>query len=204
MKKFRSLFDLCMVREGQRNGKTVKITAMSYLRPCDDKEQRMEDLLLQNSEYILLRGKGDGNWPGLLREVSIVPARRIDGQAVIDLHSSVPAEYQENAVFMMNVVTLHELCLAPGVRNLLTHEEDGGFRLLDKPIVLFDSMPCTKKGSVPILYGDFSRICIEDCGRDELWQECRKTSSDDARCAMTGYLNCTLVDRQAVWGMKLM
>ena len=75
MKKFRSLFDLCMVREGQRNGKTVKITAMSYLRPCDDKEQRMEDLLLQTSEYILLRGKGDGSWPGLLREVSIVPAR---------------------------------------------------------------------------------------------------------------------------------
>ena len=107
----------------------------------------MEDLLLQNSEYILLRGKGDGNWPGLLREVSIVPARRIDGQAVIDLHSSVPAEYQENAVFMMNVVTLHELCLAPGVRNLLTHEEDGGFRLLDKPIVLCDSCPAQRRAA---------------------------------------------------------
>ena len=204
MKKFRSLFDLCMVREGARNGKTVKITAMSYMRPCDDKEQRMEDLLLQASEYILLRGKGDGSWLGLLREVSIVPVRRLDGQAVKKLHSSVPAEYQENAVFMMNVVTLHELCLAPGVRNLLTHEEDGGFRLLDKPIVLCDSMFFTKKGSVPILYGDFSQISIEDCGRDELWQECLSEDSGAARCAMTGYLNCTLVDRQAVWGMKLM
>ena len=69
MKNCRSLFDLCPVREGARNGKTVKITAMSYLRPCDDKEQRMEDRLLQTSEYILLRGKGDGSWPGLLREV---------------------------------------------------------------------------------------------------------------------------------------
>ena len=49
MKKFRSLFDLCMVREGARNGKTVKITTMSYLRPCDDKERHMEDLLLQTS-----------------------------------------------------------------------------------------------------------------------------------------------------------
>ena len=202
MKNCRSLFDLCPVREGARNGKTVKITAMSYLRPCDDKEQRMEDLLLQTSEYILLRGKGDGSWPGLLREVSIVPVRRLDGQAVIKLHSSVPAEYQENAVFMMNVVTLHELCLAPGADNLLTHE--GGFRLLNRPIVLCDSMPCTKKGSVPILYGDFSKICIEDCGRDELWQECRSEDSGDARCAMTGDLNCTLEDRQAVWGMKLM
>ena len=204
MKKFRSLFDLCMVREGQRNGKTVKITAMSYLRPCDDREQRMEDRLLQTSEYILLRGKKDGGWPGLLREVNIVPLRRIDSQAVIDLRDSVPAEYQENAVFMMNVVTLHELRLSPGAGNLLTHEEDGGFRLLDKPIVLCDSMPCTRKGSVPILYGDFSQISIEDCGRDELWQECRSEDSGDARCAMTGYLNCTLVDRQAVWGMKLM
>ena len=204
MRKYRSLFDLCMVWEGQRNRKTVKITAMSYLRPCDDKEQRMEDLLLQTSEYILLRGKGDGSWPGLLREVSIVPARRLDGQVVIKLHNSLPEAYQENAVFMMNVVALHELCLAPGVRNLLTHEGDGDFRLLDKPIVLCDSMPCTKKGSVPILYGDFSRICIEDCGRGELWQECRNTGSDDTRCAMTGYLNCTLEDRQAVWGMKLM
>ena len=204
MKNCRSLFDLCPVREGARNGKTVKITAMSYLRPCDDKEQRMEDLLLQTSEYILLRGKRDGSWPGLLREVSIVPARRLDGQAVIKLHDSLPAEYQENAVFIMNVVTLHEMRSAPGAGKLLTHEGDGDFRLLDKPIVLCDSMPCTKKGSVPILYGAFSRICIEDCGRGELWQECRNTSSDDARCAMTGYLNCMLEDRQAVWGMKLM
>ena len=204
MKNCRSLFDLCMVREGARNEKTVKITAMSYLRPCDDKEQRMEDRLLQTSEYILLRGKGDGSWPGLLREVSIVPARRLDGQAVIDLHNSVSAEYQENAVFMMNVVTLHELRLAPGAGRLLTHEEDGGFRLLDKPIVLCDSMPCTKRGSVPILYGDFSKICIEDCGRDELWQECRTEDSGNTRCAMTGYLNCTLEDRQAIWGLKLL
>lgn len=204
MKKFRSLFDLCMVREGARNGKTVKITAMSYLRPCDDKEQRMEDLLLQTSEYILLRGKRDGSWPGLLREINIVPVRSLDGQAVFDLHRSVPAEYQESAVFMMNVVTLHELRLASGAGKLLTHEGDGNFRLLDKPIVLCDSMPCTKKGSVPILYSDLSKICIEDCGRDELWQECRNTGSDNVRCAMTGYLNFTLEDRQAVWGMKLM
>ena len=204
MKNCRSLFDLCPVREGARNGKTVKITAMSYLRPCDDKEQRMEDRLLQTSEYILLRGKRDGSWPGLLREVSIVPVRRIDSQAVIGLHDSLPEAYQNNAVFMMNVVTLHELRLAPGAGNILTHEEDGGFRLLGKPIVLCDSMPCTKKASVPVLYGDFSKICIEDCGRDELWQECRSEDSGAARCAMTGYLNCTLVDRQAVWGMKLM
>ena len=204
MRKYRSLFDLCMVREGQRNGKTVKITAMSYLRPCDDREQRMEDRLLQTSEYILLRGKGDGSWPGLLREVSIVPVRRLDGQVVIKLHSSVPAEYQENAVFMMNVVTLHELRSASGADNLLTHEGDGNFRLLGRPIVLCDSMFFTKKGSVPILYGDFSQISIEDCGRDELWQECLSEDSGAARCAMTGYLNCTLVDRQAVWGMKLM
>lgn len=204
MKKYRSLFDLCMVRAGQCNGKTVKITAMSYLRPCDDKELRMEDLLLQTSEYILLRGKGDGCWPGLLREVSIVPVRRIDGQAVIDLHDSLPEAYQKNAVFMMNIVTLHELCLAPGAGRLLTHEEDGSFRLLDKPIVLCDSMPCTKKGIVPILYGDFSKICIEDCGRDELWQECRAEDSGNTRCAMTGYLNCMLEDRQAIWGLKLM
>ena len=204
MKKFRSLFDLCMVREGARNGKTVKITAMSYLRPCDDQERRMEDLLLQTSEHILLRGKGDGSWPGLLREVSIVPVRRLDGQVVIKLHDSLPEAYQENAVFMMNVVTLHELRSVPGAGKLLTHEDDGDFRLLDKPIVLCDSMPCTKKGSVPILYGDFSRICIEDCGRGELWQECRSEDSGNARCAMTGYLNFTLEDRQAVWGMKLM
>ena len=204
MKKFRSLFDLCPVREGQRNEKTVKITAMSYLRSCDDKERRMEDLLLQTSEYILLRGKGDGSWPGLLREVSIVPVRRLDGQAVIDLRDSVPAEYQANAAFLMNVVTLHELRLAPGAGKLLTSAGNGDFQLLDKPIVLCDSMPCTKKGSVPILYGDFSRICIEDCGRGELWQECRNTGSDDTRCAMTGYLNCTLEDRQAIWGLKLL
>ena len=61
MKKWISLFDLCPIRPGMQKDRATRITAMSYLRDCSDKEQRMEKQLLNTSEYILLRGKDSFN-----------------------------------------------------------------------------------------------------------------------------------------------
>ena len=77
MKKWISLFDLCPIRPGMRNERAARITAMSYLRDCPDKEQHMEKQLLNTSEYILLRGKDSYN--GLLQRVETNPVSRITG-----------------------------------------------------------------------------------------------------------------------------
>ena len=99
MKKWISLFDLCPVRPGTHKDRAARITAMSYLRNCQDKEQHMERQLLNTGEYILLRGKDSYN--GLLQRVETNLVSRITGQAIVDLYNSVPKSHRKNAVFLI-------------------------------------------------------------------------------------------------------
>ena len=202
MKKWISLFDLCPIRPGMRNERAARITAMSYLRDCQDKEQRMEKQLLNTSEYILLRGKDSFN--GLLQMVDTNQVSRITGQAITDLYNSVPKAYRKNAVFLMNVVTLNELSRSLGLeRNLISCRDDGTFMLMEKPIVLCNAMPFISQGSVPILFGDFSKVRIEDCGRDELQEEAYDGNPDTQQYTLTGYMDCMLEEQLAVQGIRI-
>ena len=202
MKKWMSLFDLCPIRPSEQKERAARITAMSYLRDCQDKEQRMERQLLNNSEYILLRGKDSYN--GLLQRIETNPVSRITGQAIVDLYNSVPKSYRKNAVFLMNTVTLNELSRSLGMdRNLLSGRDDGTFMLMDQPIVLCNAMPFISKGSVPILFGDFGKVSIEDCGRDELQQEPCEGNPGTQQYTLTGYMDCMLEELLAVRGIKI-
>ena len=146
MKKWISLFDLCPIRPGMRNDRAARITAMSYLRACPDKEQCMEKQLLSTGEYILLRGKD--SYSGLLQRVETNPVSRITGQVITDLYNSVPKAYRKNAVFLMNTVTLNELSRSLGVeRDLIACRDDGTFTLMDKPIVLCNACPLYAKAA---------------------------------------------------------
>ena len=205
MKKWVSLYDLCPVESGTCNDGTVRITAMAYLKNCPDNAQQMEKQLLRTSEYILLRGKHGGGYGGLLRNVNVCAASRITGQAIADLYDSVPRTYQQNAVFLMNAVTMNKLRCALGVdaHDWITSRRDGSLLLMDKPVMLCNAMPFIRKGSVPILFGDFSKVSIKDCGRDEMQRESCNGSSDRLLCTMTGYMNCVLEDKQAIWGLKI-
>ncbi len=202
MKKWMSLFDLCPIRPSEQKERAARITAMSYLRDCQDKEQRMERQLLNTSEYILLRGKDSYN--GLLQRIETNPVSRITGQAIVDLYNSVPKSYRKNAVFLMNTVTLNELSRSLGVdRNLLSSRDDGTFMLMDQPIVLCNAMPFISKGSVPILFGDFGKVSIEDCGRDELQQEPCDDNPGTQQYTLTGYMDCMLEEQLAVRGIRI-
>lgn len=202
MKKWMSLFDLCPIRPSVQKERAVRITAMSYLRNCQDKEQCMEKQLLNTGEYILLRGKDSYN--GLLQRVETNPVSRITGQAIIDLYNSVPKAYRKNAVFLMNTVTLNELSRSLGLdRDLISCRDDGTFMLMDKPIVLCNAMPFISQGSVPILFGDFSKVSIEDCGRDELHEEPYDSNSSSMKCTLTGYMDCRLEEQLAVRGIRI-
>ena len=122
MKKWTSLYDLRPVRSGTRNDGTVCITAMAYLKNCQDNAQQMEKQLLRTSEYILLRGKHGGGYGGLLREVNMCAASKITGQAITALYTGVPEAYRQKAVFLMNAVTLNGLrgTLDADVHNWIT------------------------------------------------------------------------------------
>ena len=202
MKKWMSLFDLCPIRPSEQKERAARITAMSYLRDCQDKEQRMEKQLLNTGEYILLRGKDSYN--GLLQRIETNPVSGITGRAIVDLYNSVPKSYRKNAVFLMNTVTLNELSRSLGVdRNLLSSRDDGTFVLIDQPIVLCNAMPFISKGSVPILFGDFGKVSIEDCGRDELQQEPCEGNPGTQQYTLTGYMDCMLEEQLAVRGIKV-
>ena len=202
MKKWMSLFDLCPIRPSEQKERAARITAMSYLRDCQDKEQRMERQLLNTGEYILLRGKDSYN--GLLQRIETNPVSRITGRAIMDLYNSVPKSYRKNAVFLMNTVTLNELSRSLGMdRNLLSGRDDGTFMLMDQPIVLCNAMPFISKGSVPILFGDFSKVSIEDCGRDELQQEPCEGNPGTQQYTLTGYMDCMLEEQLAIRGIKI-
>jgi HK97 family phage major capsid protein len=202
MKKWMSLFDLCPIRPSGQKERAARITAMSYLRDCQDKEQRMEKQLLNTGEYILLRGKDSYN--GLLQRIETNPVSGITGRAIVDLYNSVPKSYRKNAVFLMNTVTLNELSRSLGVdRNLLSSRDDGTFVLMDQPIVLCNAMPFISKGNVPILFGDFGKVSIEDCGRDELQQEPCEGNPGTQQYTLTGYMDCMLEEQLAVRGIKV-
>ena len=205
MKKWISLYDLCPVGSGTRNDGTVRITTMAYLKNTSDNAQQMEKQLLRTSEYILLRGKHGGGYGGLLREVNMCAASKITGQAITALYTGVPEVYRQNAVFLMNAVTLNELrrVLGADAHDWITSRRDGSLLLMDKPVMLCNAMPFIRKGSVPILFGDFSKVSIKDCGRGELQQEPCNGSSDGLVYTMTGYMNCVLEDKQAIWGLKI-
>ena len=62
------------------------------------------------------------------------------------------------------------------------HASDG-FLLMNVPVLLSDSMPCAGEGKVPVLFGDLSQICIEDCGRDDLLTSTGDQSSPEKSSA---------------------
>ena len=205
MKKWISLYDLCPVGSGTCNDGTVRITAMAYLKNCPDNAQQMEKQLLRTSEYILLRGKHGGGYGGLLREVNVCAASKITGQAITALYTSVPNVYRQSAVFLMNVVTLNKLRCALGVdaHDWITCRRDRSLLLMDKPVMLCNAMPFIRKGSVPMIFGDFSKVSIKDCGCDEMQQEPCNRNDNMLVCTMTGYMNCVLEDKRAIWGLKI-
>ena len=52
----KTLFDFCTLAEGTRDTDTIRVTACARFGNTDAPERRMEERLLLDSEYTLLRG----------------------------------------------------------------------------------------------------------------------------------------------------
>ena len=100
----KTLFDFCTLAEGTRDTDTIRVTACARFGNTDAPERRMEERLLLDSEYTLLRG-GNG-FDGILRLVNVTPARTIDETSIRNLYENIPEKHRRHAVFMLNAVTL--------------------------------------------------------------------------------------------------
>jgi|GEM_PF-5269941 len=205
MINWKTLFDLCPVQKRPNSKRGTHITARAYLRRGDKTAVRMEKNLLDAGEYILLRGKGNGSYPGLLQEVDTLPVQEIGEEEILQLCQSVPKEYRSKAVFLMNAITQHELYNALRDSTLcnMTCGANNVFRIMNIPIMLTNAMPCIGTGKVPVLYGDFSQIQIEDGEREDMQQEAREEMPDGFTCTLCGYMDCRILDRTAVKGLKI-
>ena len=200
-----SLYDLCPRVHVPRSEKMIPINSVARLNNGDDRQKCMEEQLHHTGEYILLRGKKDGSYNGLLSEVDVASVKDIGETEILSLVSSVPEGYRKNAVFLMNFSTLYGLYNALRNSTLCRMATDwsGRFLIMNTPVMLTNAMPMIGRGSVPVLYGDFSGVRIEDGGHDAVKSEIREGVPKGITCSLKGYMGCSLTDREAVKGLKM-
>ena len=205
MRTMDSLYDLCSRKQVARNEKMIPINVVAHLRSSDDRQKRMEEQFHHTGEYILLRGKKDGSYGGLLGEVDAMPVHNIGESEILSLVSSVPEGYRKNAVFLMNFSILYGVYNALKNSTLcrMTTDWSGRFLIMNTPVMLTNAMPLVGRGSVPVLYGDFSGVHIEDGGHDAVKSEVREGTPEGIICSLKGYVGCILIDREAVKGLKI-
>ena len=88
---------------------------------------------------------------------------------VVNLIFSLPEQYRRNGTLLMNektLLSLHKQCLAQGTNLWFGKTNDGkddtffGYR-----IVRSGAMPDAETGNTPILFGDFKKAYVNDCGK---------------------------------------
>lgn len=205
MNRWKSLYDACPAVQVSRTENMMHVTVMAHLKSSGDNQRGMEQMLRSTGEYILLRGKGDGSYGGLLNMVDVTPVRNIGEDEILRLVSSVPEEKRKNAVFMMNFETLsrlHETLKSSTICRMST-DWKGQFHIMNTPVMLCSAMPCSDREKVPVLYGDFSAVRVEEGGHDAMQTEPRMGHPSGVTCTLRGYFSCRLYDREAVKGMKV-
>lgn len=157
---------------------------------------------------------GDGNHKplGLLRQlertVETQNAGAITVDDVVDLQHAIPEPYRRNAVFLMSDAAVRELQKIRTAfdRNIWEDELTKGTptKLLGVPIIVCDVLPAPESGTVPILYGDFSRFVIGD--RDH--RSVKRLNELYARTGQVGFkisqrVDALLMDKRAIAGLKV-
>ena len=130
------------------------------------------DLLAVSEEEAFIAGDGEDKPLGLIRQVKVgsmtESAGSLSVEDVLNLIFSVPEKHRRNGVLLMNdntLLALYKQCAAQGQNLWLGKTNDGkddtffGYR-----IVRCSSMPDAASGSMPILFGDFKQVYINNNG----------------------------------------
>ena len=203
MNQHKTLLQLCQMTCAPRNAQCKPITGTAWCAFTDD-DPRRAVRVTRALQHTTARALLSDREKGLLRQVEAIPTDQITEEALLQLWQSVPREHQANAVFLMNGATLETLynTLKDGPYAVLSRTEHG-FHLMNKPVVLDTNMPCIEPGTVPILYGDFSRVQITDQGTGKLRARKDPAHPGMEECSMNAYMDVRLMDRQAVKGVKI-
>ncbi len=166
----------------------------------------------REEEEAFLDGDGRGKPLGLLRQLDRVVISENPGHIsmddVIDLQHAIPMPYRKNAVFLMSEDAGRELrkIRTVGERNIWEGDmcRDMPVKLLGVPVIICDSLPGVESGSIPLLYGDFSRILIGDRNHRSI----RRLNELYARYGQVAYtvsqrVDSVLLDKRAIGGLKV-
>ena len=126
------------------------------------------DRLAVSEEEAFLCGDGTDKPLGLIHQVKVGCATEAAGAVslddVLNLVFSVPDKHRRNATLLMNDNTLLQLYkqAMEQDKQLLLGNGDSFFGI---PIVRCAAMPDAQSGSIPILFGDFKQVYINNCGK---------------------------------------
>lgn len=204
MNQSKSIRELTKVRNTARNQDSMRITSCRYHSPdAADKAEWATHALNYDMNHALLRNEEKG----LLAQVETLEVSDItEEEAIIALWQSIPRQHQANAVFYMNWVTYDSICskMKNSPYKLLAHDEYQGFRLLNKPIVFSNDMPCgNHSNEVLILYGDFGQVEVLQQGADPMQKHECIDFPGSVEVSMDDHAQVRLLDRQAVKGLRV-
>ena len=125
------------------------------------------DRLSVSEEEVFIAGDGEGKPLGLIRQAKVgcmtENAGSVSSEDVLNLIFSAPEKHRRNGTLLMNdntLLALYKQCAAQG-QSLWLGKDDTffGYR-----IVRCASMPDAASGSMPILFGDFKQVYINNNG----------------------------------------
>lgn len=163
-------------------------------------------------EEAFLDGDGNGKPLGLMRQlertVETQNAGEITVDDIVDLQYSIPEPYRKNAVFLMSDATVRELRKIRTAfdRNIWEDEltKETPTKLLGVPVIVCDALPAPESGSMPVLFGDFSRFVIGDREHRSI----KRLNELYARNGQVGFQVCErvdaiLMDKRVMAGLKV-
>jgi len=126
------------------------------------------DRLAVSEEEAFLAGDGVDKPLGLIQQAKVGcttdNAGTVSLQDVLNLIFSVPEKYRRNGTLLMNNTTLLSLYQQSAAQGpSLWFGSDGTF--FGMPIVRCAAMPDAAPGSIPILFGDFKQVYINNNGK---------------------------------------
>ena len=130
------------------------------------------DRLAVREEEAFIIGDGADKPLGLLHQAKVgcmtESAGSVSVEDVLNLIFSVPEKHRRNGILLMNANTLlalYKQCAAQGQNLWLGKTNDGkDDTLFGYRIVRCASMPDAEAGSIPVLFGDFKKVYINNNG----------------------------------------
>lgn len=130
------------------------------------------DRMAPMEEESFISGDGKDKPLGLIHQAAVgcetQNAGSVSVEDILNLIFSVPEKYRRNGTLLMNektLLNLYKQCSASGTNLWLGKTNDGkDDTLFGYRIVRCSSMPEAQSGSIPVLFGDFKKVYINDCG----------------------------------------